>query len=107
MTNTFYEKVKWKRKNIPHIWPFFGTYNCISRQRGLENNPTRQQECDNMSKSAEAGNRHSKCLTVHTHPWNNQNNKGFHIRRKWGSYSLFSEYGLNQHFVDFVRFSIK
>lgn len=57
ITNTFYEKVKWKRKNISHIWPVFGTYNCISRQRGLENSPTRQQECDNASKSAKAGNR--------------------------------------------------
>lgn len=57
ITNTFYEKVKWKRKNISHIWPVFGTYNCISRQTGLENSPTRQQECDNASKSAKAGNR--------------------------------------------------
>lgn len=103
ITNTFYEKVKWKRKNILHIWMVFGTYNCISRQRGLENSPTRQQECDNTSKSAKAGNR----LTVHAHPWNNQNNNGFHSIRKWESYSLFSKYGLNQQVVDVVWFSIK
>lgn len=58
ITNTFDENVKGKRKkNIPHIWPVFGTYNCISRQRGLENSPSRQQECDNTSNSAKAGSR--------------------------------------------------
>lgn len=57
ITNTFYENVKEKRKkNIPHIWPVFW-YLQLHQQtkRIIENSPSRQQECDNTSKSAKAG----------------------------------------------------